>query len=108
MMRKPDSVTCYRLRPMVADGSSTERAQSGVSLGRCGKGVDVRNGRCPEASWWWRSRSPCSFELLAIAGSVLQKDVRLVALTGIGWIAAAGITRLLFFARRPVAYSRGA
>jgi APA family basic amino acid/polyamine antiporter len=39
-------------------------------------------------------------ELLAVAGSVLQKDVRLVALTGLGWIAAAAITWLLCFARR--------
>jgi threonine/homoserine/homoserine lactone efflux protein len=39
-------------------------------------------------------------ELLAIVGSVLQKDVRLVALTGLGWIAAAAITWLVWFARR--------
>ena len=45
-----------------------------------------------------RSRSP-SLELLAIAGSVLQKDVRLVALTGLAWIGAAAITWALFFRR---------
>ena len=38
-------------------------------------------------------------ELLAIVGSLLQKDVRLVALTGLGWIAAAAVTWALFFAR---------
>src|SRR5437867_3100092 len=42
-----------------------------------------------------------SLELLAIAGSVLQKDVRIVALTGLGWIAAGAATWALFFARRP-------
>jgi len=41
-----------------------------------------------------------SLELLAIAGSVLQKDVRIVALTGLGWIGAAALTWVLFFARR--------
>lgn len=43
-------------------------------------------------------------ELLAIAGSVLQKDVRIVALTGLGWIGAAAFTWVVFFsrnARRP-------
>jgi hypothetical protein len=39
-------------------------------------------------------------ELLAVAGSVLQKDVRLVALTGLGWIGAAALTWTLFFARK--------
>jgi amino acid transporter len=37
-----------------------------------------------------------ALELLAIAGSVLQKDVRVVALTGIGWIGAAALAWLLF------------
>jgi basic amino acid/polyamine antiporter, APA family len=41
-----------------------------------------------------------SLELLAIAGSLLQKDVRIVALTGLGWIGAAALTWALFFARR--------
>jgi len=40
-------------------------------------------------------------ELLAIAGSVLQKDVRLVALTGLAWIVAAALTWWIWFARRP-------
>jgi len=39
-------------------------------------------------------------ELLAITGSVLQKDVRIVALTGLAWIGAGAITWALFF-RRP-------
>lgn len=41
-----------------------------------------------------------ALELLAIVGSLLQKDVRLVAITGLGWIAAAALTWMLFFARR--------
>lgn len=41
-----------------------------------------------------------TLELLAIAGSVLQKDVRVVALTGLGWIVAAALTWALCFARR--------
>jgi len=51
----------------------------------------------------WRSAIALAFvtlELLAIVGSVLQKDVRVVALTGLGWIAAAALTWGLFFARR--------
>jgi APA family basic amino acid/polyamine antiporter len=51
----------------------------------------------------WRSAIALAFvalELLAIAGSVLQKDVRIVALTGLGWIGAAALTWRLFFARR--------
>ena len=39
-------------------------------------------------------------ELLAIAGSVLQKDMRLVALTGLAWIGAAAVTWAIWF-RRP-------
>jgi len=46
-------------------------------------------------------------ELLAIAGSVLAKDVRVVALTGLAWIGAAAITWALFFRRRPGAAIRG-
>jgi amino acid transporter len=38
-------------------------------------------------------------ELMAIAGSVMAKDVRVVALTGIAWIGAAAITWVLFFRR---------
>jgi APA family basic amino acid/polyamine antiporter len=36
-------------------------------------------------------------EVLAIVGSLLQKDVRLVALTGLSWIAAAAVTWFVFF-----------
>ncbi len=39
-------------------------------------------------------------ELLAITGSVLHRDVRVVALTGLAWIAAAALMWMLFFARR--------
>jgi len=38
-------------------------------------------------------------ELLAIAGSLLQRNVRAVAWSGLGWIAAAAITWVLFFRR---------
>jgi APA family basic amino acid/polyamine antiporter len=41
-----------------------------------------------------------TLELLAIAGSVLARDVRLVALTGLAWIGAAAITWAVFFRRR--------
>lgn len=34
-------------------------------------------------------------ELLAVAGSLLQRDVRIVAMTGLGWIAAAALTWML-------------
>lgn len=40
-------------------------------------------------------------ELAAIAGSLLQKDMRFVALSGLAWIGAAAITWALFFRRRP-------
>jgi APA family basic amino acid/polyamine antiporter len=36
-------------------------------------------------------------ELLAIAGSVLERDIRVVALTGLAWIGAAALTWVLFF-----------
>ena len=36
-------------------------------------------------------------ELAAIVGAVLAKDVRIVALTGLGWIAAAALFWLFFF-----------
>jgi APA family basic amino acid/polyamine antiporter len=39
-------------------------------------------------------------ELLAIAGSLLQQNVRLVALSAIGWMAVAAFTWLAFFRRR--------
>src|SRR5262245_38964926 len=38
-------------------------------------------------------------ELLAILGSVLEKNARIVALTGLGWIGIAAITWALFFRR---------
>ncbi|MGH7726917.1 MAG: APC family permease [Candidatus Eiseniibacteriota bacterium] len=41
-----------------------------------------------------------TLELLAITGSVLDKNARLVALTGLGWIGAAAITWALFFRRK--------
>jgi amino acid transporter len=41
-----------------------------------------------------------TLELLAIVGSLLQANVRLVAWSGIGWIAAAAITWWVFFRRR--------
>jgi APA family basic amino acid/polyamine antiporter len=41
-----------------------------------------------------------SLELLAIAGSLLQQDVRIVALSGLGWIAAGFLVWKLFFARK--------
>jgi hypothetical protein len=44
-------------------------------------------------------------ELLAVAGSLLQQDVRIVALTGLGWIAAGFVMWTLFFARKPGASS---
>jgi amino acid transporter len=51
----------------------------------------------------WRSAVAIGFatlELLAIVGSVLQKDVRAVALTALGWIAAAAVVWMVCFARR--------
>lgn len=38
-------------------------------------------------------------ELLAITGSVLQQDVRRVALSGLGWIGAAAVVWLVWFRR---------
>lgn len=39
-------------------------------------------------------------ELLAITGSVLEKNVRVVALTGLAWIGAGAVTWALFFRHR--------
>jgi len=39
-------------------------------------------------------------ELMGIVGSLLTQNVRLVAISGIGWIAAAALTWLLFFRQR--------
>ncbi|MEO6462973.1 MAG: amino acid permease, partial [Candidatus Eisenbacteria bacterium] len=38
-----------------------------------------------------------ALELLAIAGSLLEKDMRLVALSGLAWIGAGAVTWWLFF-----------
>ena len=46
----------------------------------------------------------CAFaglELAAIVGAVLAKDVRVVALTGLGWIAAAAVFWVAFFRSAP-------
>jgi len=40
-----------------------------------------------------------ALELAAIAGSLLQRDMRPIALSGIGWIGAAALTWALFFRR---------
>jgi len=44
-----------------------------------------------------------ALELLAIAGSVLERNLRLTALSGLGWIGAAAITWAIFFRRVPAA-----
>lgn len=62
-----------------------------------------RRGAGPDRGPAWIAAVALAFavlELLAIAGSVLQKDVRIVALTGLAWIAAAAVMWVLFFARR--------
>jgi len=41
-----------------------------------------------------------SLQLTAITGSLLQQDVRVVALTGLGWIAGGFLVWTLFFARK--------
>ena len=46
-------------------------------------------------------------QLLAITGSVLARDVRLVALTGLAWIGAAAVVWAIFFRRSPAAPGRG-
>jgi basic amino acid/polyamine antiporter, APA family len=48
----------------------------------------------------WAAVAFAALELLAIAGSVLERDVRAVALTGLAWIGAAAVSWVLFF-RRP-------
>jgi len=45
----------------------------------------------------WAAVAFAALELLAIAGSVLEQNVRLVALSGLAWIGAAAITWALFF-----------
>jgi len=39
-------------------------------------------------------------QLLAITAAVMQKDARIVALSGLGWIAAAAVTWAVWFRRR--------
>ncbi|HEV2104882.1 MAG TPA: amino acid permease [Candidatus Eisenbacteria bacterium] len=61
----------------------------------------------------WRDAAAVVFaalELLAIAGSLLERDVRPVALSAIGWMGAAGITWAVWFRRRgaPAAAPAGA
>lgn len=51
----------------------------------------------------WAAVAFATLELLAIAGSVLEKDVRLVALSGLAWIGAAAITWAVFFRRTQAA-----
>jgi APA family basic amino acid/polyamine antiporter len=63
-----------------------------------------RRGLQPKRRWGWIDGAAVAFatlELLAIAGSVLEKDARIVALTGLAWIGAAAIIWALFFRRRP-------
>jgi APA family basic amino acid/polyamine antiporter len=61
-----------------------------------------REGR-PGAGRAWIAAAAVTFaalELLAISGSLLTANVRAVALSGLGWIAVAALTWVLFFARR--------
>jgi len=67
-----------------------------------GLALPLLRRRAPEAergpAWIaWAALAFAALELLAIAGSVMAKDVRLVALTGLAWIGVAGLTWLLFF-----------
>jgi len=47
----------------------------------------------------WAAVAFAALELLAIAGSVLERNVRVVALTGLAWIGAAAVSWVLFFRR---------
>ena len=65
-----------------------------------------RAGESPRGPGWIAAVAVvfALLELLAIVGSVLQKDMRLVAFTGIAWIGAAALTWLLLFRKaRPAA-----
>ena len=42
-----------------------------------------------------------ALELMAIAGSLATRDVRLVALTGLGWVAAGAVIWIALFQARP-------
>jgi len=70
-----------------------------VPLLRRRQGEDVRGKGWIEAA----AIVFAALELLAIAGSVLHRDMRLVALTGIAWIGAAAVTWVLFFRRKAAA-----
>lgn len=75
-----------------------------------GLALPVLRRRSPVAdrgpSWIaWVALVFALLELLAIAGALLQQDVRIVALTGLGWIAAGFVMWTLFFARKPGASS---
>ncbi|HET9325819.1 MAG TPA: APC family permease [Candidatus Eisenbacteria bacterium] len=62
----------------------------------------MRRDRTSRATWIRVAAVAFSvLQLMAITGSLLQQNVRVVALSGLGWIAAAAITWVLFFARRP-------
>ena len=70
-----------------------------------GLALPLLHRRAPEfgGRWRWIDAAAVTFvllELLAITGSVLEKDVRVVALTGLGWIGAAALTWMIFFRRR--------
>ena len=77
-----------------------------------GLALPLLHRRSPEfgGRWRWIDAAAITFvllELLAIAGSVLEKDARVVALTGLGWIGAAGLTWMIFFRRRaPASHDR--
>jgi APA family basic amino acid/polyamine antiporter len=47
-------------------------------------------------------------ELMGIVGSLLQQNVRLVAISAIGWIAAAALTWMIFFRQRGALATRDA
>jgi APA family basic amino acid/polyamine antiporter len=71
-----------------------------------GLALPLLRRRLPAPDRWprWIDGAAIAFatlELLAITGSVLTKDVRVVALTGLAWIGAAAMTWALFFRRRP-------
>jgi basic amino acid/polyamine antiporter, APA family len=63
-----------------------------------------RRATADERGPGWIAAAAVAFavlELLAIAGSVLERNVRVVALTGLGWIGAAAITWAIFFRGAP-------
>lgn len=68
-----------------------------------------RSAGADRCSWWIAAVAVgfAALETLAIAGSLLEKDVRLVAITALAWIAAAAVTWVLFFARRTRAEAGG-